>query len=74
MVSTDKNKMTAIRTASGSFEEVTKLMPGDNDFAYAIFPSDGFIYQIDVPNLFFRIAAKASQTLKAKAKGKKSQG
>ena len=72
VVSVDRNKMIAIRTTSGSPEEVTKLLPGDNDFAYAIFPSDGARHQTDVPNLFFSIASKAAQKPKAKAKGKAS--
>ena len=61
--------MIAIRTTSGSPEEVTKLLPGDNGFAYAIFPSDGARHQTDVANLFFSIASKAAQKPKAKGKG-----
>ena len=72
VVSVDRNKMIAIRTTSGSPEEVTKLLPGDNGFAYAIFPSDGARHQTDVANLFFSIASKAAQKPKAKAKGKGS--
>ena len=64
--------MIAIRTTSGSPEEVTKLLPGDNGFAYAIFPSDGARHQTDVANLFFSIASKAAQKPKFRAKGKGS--
>ena len=69
MVSVDVNKMVAIRTASGSPEEVTKLLPGDNGFAYAIFPSDGARHQTDTPNLYFSLASKSALKAKAKAKG-----
>ena len=72
VVSVDRNKMIAIRTTSGSPEEVTKLLPGDNGFAYAIFPSDGARHETDVANLFFSIASKAAQKPKFQAKGKGS--